>query len=168
MSIDVLPNGVIVAESKDVPELFFRGISPLNIRVRHLDEDILQFNSLSHDKIIQFDSAEKIEIDTSWEIPKEYLNLDLDAFVSSLIQQLSPKDYERGETRLLNELNEFKTRNLENLLRTIIYIVDTFKKNNIVWGVGRGSSCASYLLFKIGLHSVDCLKYNIPLTEFFH
>jgi DNA polymerase III alpha subunit len=47
------------------------------------------------------------------------------------------------------------------------YIVDTLRANNIVWGVGRGSSVASYVLHLIGVHKIDSIKYNIPIEEFF-
>jgi DNA polymerase III alpha subunit len=47
------------------------------------------------------------------------------------------------------------------------YIVDTLRANNIVWGVGRGSSVASYVLHLIGVHKIDSIKYSIPIEEFF-
>jgi DNA polymerase III alpha subunit len=47
------------------------------------------------------------------------------------------------------------------------YVVDTLRENNIVWGVGRGSSVASYVLHLIGVHKIDSIKYNIPIEEFF-
>jgi DNA polymerase III alpha subunit len=53
------------------------------------------------------------------------------------------------------------------VLKTMKYIVDTLRKNNVVWGVGRGSSIASYALFLIGIHKIDSIKYDIPITEFF-
>jgi DNA polymerase III alpha subunit len=40
------------------------------------------------------------------------------------------------------------------------------RKNKIVWGVGRGSSVASYVLFLIGIHKVNSLKYNLDIKEF--
>jgi DNA polymerase III alpha subunit len=47
------------------------------------------------------------------------------------------------------------------------YIVDTLRKNQIVWGVGRGSSVASYALYLIGVHKIDSVKYDLPIGEFF-
>ena len=47
------------------------------------------------------------------------------------------------------------------------YIIDTLRENNVVWGVGRGSSVASYVLFLLGVHKIDSVKYNLPLEEFF-
>lgn len=53
------------------------------------------------------------------------------------------------------------------ILKTMKFIVDTLRANNIVWGVGRGSSVASYALYLMGVHRVDSVKYNLPINEFF-
>ena len=68
--------------------------------------------------------------------------------------------------RVEMELTEFKTRNLFPVLKVLIYIIDTMRKNNLVWGIGRGSSVASYVLYLIGVHKVDSLKYNLDIKEF--
>jgi len=47
------------------------------------------------------------------------------------------------------------------------YVVDTLRSNSIVWGVGRGSSVASYVLFIIGVHKIDSVKYKLAINEFF-
>jgi len=46
------------------------------------------------------------------------------------------------------------------------YLVDTLRKNNVIWGVGRGSSVASYVLFLLGVHKIDSLYYNLDIEEF--
>jgi DNA polymerase III alpha subunit len=53
-----------------------------------------------------------------------------------------------------------------DLLRVLKYTVDTLKTNSIVWGVGRGSSVASYVLFLLGVHKIDSVKYNLDWREF--
>jgi DNA polymerase III alpha subunit len=40
------------------------------------------------------------------------------------------------------------------------------RKNNILWGVGRGSSVASFVLYLIGIHRINSLFYNLPIEEF--
>jgi DNA polymerase III alpha subunit len=40
------------------------------------------------------------------------------------------------------------------------------RSNNIVWGVGRGSSVASYVLYLLGVHKVDSIKYGLDIREF--
>ena len=60
----------------------------------------------------------------------------------------------------------YQERELFGLLRYLKYLVDTLRKNNVVWGVGRGSSVASYVLFLLGVHKIDSLYYNLDITEF--
>lgn len=102
---------------------------------------------------------EKIDIN-NWFIPEEYKKMDIEEF---LVSQCPKENYQR----LLEELQLYKSHNMIPVLLTIKYIVDTLRKNNIVWGVGRGSSVASYVLFLIGIHKVDSVKYKLPINEFF-
>ena len=64
------------------------------------------------------------------------------------------------------ELTEYKARNLYPVLKVLIYIIDTMRRNNLVWGIGRGSSIASYVLFLLGVHKVNSIKYNLDIKEF--
>ena len=86
--------------------------------------------------------------------------MDIESF---LIQQCPNTNLDR----LNQELSLFKKHNMIPVLKTMKFIVDTLKKNNIVWGVGRGSSVASYALYLIGVHRVDSVKYSLPINEFF-
>lgn len=96
----------------------------------------------------------------NWLIPHEYKNMDIEEF---LISKCPKKNYDR----LIKELDLYHKNNMIPVLKTIKYIVDTLRKNNIVWGVGRGSSVASYVLFLLGVHKIDSVKYNLPIDEFF-
>lgn len=69
--------------------------------------------------------------------------------------------------RVSQELELYIKHGMYDVLHVMKYIVDTLRANNIVWGVGRGSSVASYVLFLIGVHKIDSIKYNIPIEEFF-
>jgi len=60
----------------------------------------------------------------------------------------------------------YKERNLFPVLQLLIYIIDTMRKHKLVWGVGRGSSVSSYLLYILGIHKVDSYKYRLDITEF--
>ena len=95
-----------------------------------------------------------------WHMPEEYKQLDIAAYVLGLCKE----DYELQ--RVGEELLLFQERDLFNLLRYMKYLVDTLRKNNIVWGVGRGSSVASYVLFLLGVHKINSLYYNLDIEEF--
>jgi DNA polymerase III alpha subunit len=104
----------------------------------------------------------KSKLDTNnWFMPDSYKQIDIEKFVLDSCQD------EEYTKRARLELDEFKKRNLIMLLKQAKYIVDTLRKNNIVWGVGRGSSVASLVLHILGVHKIDPIKYNIPINEFF-
>lgn len=107
-----------------------------------------------------------------WYMPDKYKTIDIGAYV---IAELMSKTgifeaYEMQETpewnRVCEELEAFEERGMIDLLRYMIYLVDFMRENNIVWGVGRGSSVASYILYLIGVHKIDSLKYELDWHEF--
>ena len=103
----------------------------------------------------------KIELDSNnWFIPESYKNIDIEKW-------LIDRCPEPNLPRLQEELTLFQKHNMIIVLKAMKYLVDTFRENNIVWGVGRGSSVASYALYLIGIHKVDSVKYELPITEFF-
>ena len=95
-----------------------------------------------------------------WRMPDEYKELDIAAHILGLCTQ----DYELQ--RVGEELLLYQERDLFNLLRYLKYLVDTLRKNNLVWGVGRGSSVASYVLFLLGVHKINSIYYNLDIEEF--
>ena len=64
------------------------------------------------------------------------------------------------------ELLLYQERNLFNLLRYLKYLVDVMKKNHLIWGVGRGSSLASYVLYLLGVHRINSMYYDLDPREF--
>jgi DNA polymerase III alpha subunit len=111
----------------------------------------------THFEVSDYDAA----CQTNWFMPNEYKTLDIEAWIW---EQTPPWDPQH--TRVTEELAAFKERNMLDLLRWLKYFVDTCREKNIVWGVGRGSSVASYVLFLIGVHKIDSIKYNLDWQEF--
>jgi DNA polymerase III alpha subunit len=98
---------------------------------------------------------------SEWFMPDEYKKLDVIDYVSNK----AGNDLAKLE-RVEEELAEFEVRGMLDLLRYMIYLVDFMRENNVVWGVGRGSSVASYVLYLIGVHRIDSIKYNLDWREF--
>jgi DNA polymerase III alpha subunit len=122
----------------------------------HAELDLLDsYHSISQ-TVEEFDSI----LQRNWRMPKEYKELDIAAYVLGLCKE------EHELQRVGEELILYQERNLFDLLRYLKYLIDTLRKNNIVWGVGRGSSVASYVLFLIGVHKIDSLYYNLNIDEF--
>lgn len=96
----------------------------------------------------------------NWHMPHEYTNLDIAAWVLS--QCTTDAELQRcGEELLL-----FQERDAFKLLQYLKFLVDTLRVNNVVWGVGRGSSVASYVLYKIGVHKINSMYYDLDPREF--
>lgn len=105
--------------------------------------------------IADYDAA----MQADWKMPASYKTMDIEGFLASVC----PKE---NYQRLVDELQEFKNRNMLDLLRWLKYFVDEMTAKDVVWGVGRGSSVASYVLYLIGVHSIDPIKYNLDWQEF--
>ena len=164
----LLGNGVNVVEPDEIVNLLIKGVPISKIQSTELNEELKQFNLRADEEIQIFSEEQEMHFDYEWLIPKEYSELDLYHFFLSKLESVPENLLEQAEIRILTELEEVENRQFQFALKTVIYVVDILKHQNVVWGVGRGSSCASYLLFLLGLHCVDCLKYNISHTEFFH
>lgn len=126
-----------------IRELFY-DIKPLR-KYRPVDVPIEEF-----DKIQQ----------SHWFMPKEYKEMDIAKWV------LEQCHTEEELQRVGKELMMYQDRDLLVLLQFMKYFVDTMRKHNVVWGVGRGSSVSSYVLFLIGVHKINSLYYDLDIEEF--
>ena len=96
----------------------------------------------------------------NWHMPTEYKSLDIAEFVLGLCENQAQLQ------RCGEELLLFQERNLFDLLKYLKYLVDVMHNNNVIWGVGRGSSVASYVLYKLGVHRIDSMFYDLDPGEF--
>lgn len=160
--------GIPIFSSNDIFELIYQGKSSVLPKIFADPEDskITEFNKNSDTFKLQLYSDPKIStnefdclMQENWIMPDDYKNFDIEGY---LVHVCPKENYQR----LIDELKEFRSRNMLNLLRWLKYFVDTCRKENIVWGVGRGSSVASYTLFLLGVHKIDSIKYNLDWQEF--
>lgn len=159
----------IIVDENDMINTILSGIKIKNVVVQDRDW-IDKFNNMSRffDLNYQIEAEEPSknketyfnECVNTWYIPREYQDIDVDKYVIEKCKTTEEIN------RVKAELYEFKKRNLYNLLRFLIYFVDTLRNNNIIWGVGRGSSVSSYVLYLIGIHRVNSLKYDLDIGEF--
>jgi DNA polymerase III alpha subunit len=97
---------------------------------------------------------------SNWLMPQEYKDLDI---VVWILDQCTTDDQRQ---RVGEELLLYVERDLISLLQYMKFLVDTMRANNIIWGVGRGSSVASYVLYLIGVHRIDSMYYDLDINEF--
>ena len=133
-------------------------------------EDIKLFNNNCADfdiEKVQILTDEDFDRINTYLIPKHYLDIDVEDYVRRLVSnRVDGTDNAESSQRVEMELTEYKARNLYPVLKVLIYIIDTMRRNNLVWGIGRGSSIASYVLFLLGVHKVNSIKYNLDIKEF--
>ena len=99
---------------------------------------------------------------SEWFMPEEYKNKDIVWHVHNVKETYTQEERDRIE----EELDAFRERGMFPLLQYMICLVDFMRENNIVWGVGRGSSVASYVLYLIGVHRIDSIQYGLDWREF--
>ena len=104
----------------------------------------------------EFDSR----LQQTWHMPDSYKDMDIAQYV------LDQCNNEAELQRCGQELLLFQERGLFELLKFLKYLVDTMTKNRVIWGVGRGSSVASYVLYKLKVHRINSLYYNLDPSEF--
>ena len=137
-----------------------------NLAVTELTPEVAQYNR-SASKKLELKTELAARFPPDWKLPESYKYLNVDEYLAPLVDVIDRDElYEQRLARFAYEVKLFRERNLYEVLRVLIYVLDEFRKNNVVWGVGRGSSCSSYLLYLLGLHDVDPVKYDIDIHDF--
>ena len=104
------------------------------------------------------DMHEKMQ--SNWQMPTEFQQLD----IAELL--LSRCNDQAELQRMGQELLLYLDYGLLDLLRYLHYMVTVFQQHDIVMGVGRGSSVASFALYKIGVHQINSLYWDLDIAEF--
>lgn len=148
------------------------GKLPKGHYVRELTNEIKKFNRLvpPEERLTVKPSCR--DPDLSWNLPKEHESLDVPLYIYNKLLELQetwtwPVEEDKYRIDRANEeLVLYQKLNLYPVLRAIIYVINTLEKNNVVWGVGRGSCVSSYVLYLIGVHDVDSVQYDLDITDF--
>lgn len=111
------------------------------------------------EKDISLEDFDK-ENQENWFIPQEYKDMNIKEYLFSICETAAE------HSRVLEELELFEKHDMLDVLRFLKYLVDKMRSNNILWGVGRGSSVASYCLYLLGIHKINSLKYQLDIKEF--
>ena len=145
---------------KDLASVFLDNngdVDQFNVSVKlNADNMALLPEYLNEDNLELFDEANRC----SWFMPKEYQEFPIVDWLYNQCTTAAEKD------RIDQELTLFIQHGAFDVLFYLKYLVDTMRENKIVWGVGRGSSVASYALYLIGVHKINSLKYNLDIREF--
>lgn len=153
----------LTMQGKDIAEMRGVTIDP-NLNLESLiqlvenPQDLLTwtFPTDGNIGVLDFDLAKQ----SNWHMPDEYKALDIAAYILDLCK--TDTELQRvGEELLL-----YQEHNLFDLLRYLKYLVDVMRANHVIWGVGRGSSVASYVLYLLGVHRINSMFYDLDPREF--
>lgn len=141
----------------DITKLYFEDIAQYTESLKELGVDLPVINTApARPKLSEFDKSNC----NRWHMPEEYYQINVLQWLLDKCQN------DEEKFRVQMEYDLFEKKNFIRVLQFLIYFVDTLRANNIVWGVGRGSSVASFCLFLIGVHKINPLLYNLDITEF--
>jgi DNA polymerase III alpha subunit len=163
--------GRIIFDEEDLVDMVMRGqpLADLNGLIVQPMID-LESAAVMLDDIPKFIEYDKLAQETqeqfdhrcrnTWFMPDKYKELDIAELVIS--RCTTSEQLQRcGEELLL-----YQERGLFNLLRYLVYVVDIMRDNHVIWGVGRGSSVSSYVLYLLGVHRIDSMYYDLDVSEF--
>lgn len=161
-------DGTIEVQPKDV----LKWVKYPKVSVTEMTDDIVKFNKnvLSDQKIQIKNGLASFELD--WNIPSNYNTMDIKQYITDKLVQvgiddeLSDDEFVERHKRVQFEFNVFTQLELVPLLKTLVYIIDNFIEKQVVWGVGRGSSVSSYILYLLGVHDIDSVTYELDFNEF--
>jgi DNA polymerase III alpha subunit len=141
----------------DISKLFFEDTAKYDAALREMGLDLPAIrNTPERGSLQEFDHKNCEQ----WHMPESYYQIN----VLQWLLERCQTDEER--LRVQVEYDLFEKKRFIRVLQFLIYFVNTLRDNNIVWGVGRGSSVASFCLFLIGVHKINPLLYNLDITEF--
>jgi DNA polymerase III alpha subunit len=146
-----------------------------NLPFRFVDQETDEIRA--YNKYVSSNDALKVKdrcdpLSFVWNIPASYKTLNVESFLTDKLiastSGVSDSEFNKRSKRLVDELKLYKTLQLYDVLRALIYIINTLTINDAVWGIGRGSSVSSYVLYLIGTHDVDSFAYGLDISEFLH
>ena len=141
----------------DISKLYFNDIDKYSQSLKELGIDLPVIHTApKREKPADFDASNCEQ----WHMPEKYYKINVLEWLLDRCQN------DEEKLRVQTEYDLFEKKKFVRVLQFLIYFVDTLRANNIVWGVGRGSSVASFCLFLIGVHKINPLLYNLDITEF--
>lgn len=96
-----------------------------------------------------------------WKTPPEYAQINLRSYVMQRCANATQRERAHVELCVIEYLKA------EHIFLHLIYLVDSWRSKNLVWGVGRGSSVSCLVLYLIGVNKINPLDYDLCMTEFF-
>ena len=141
----------------DISKLYLNDIKKYSQSLSELGLDLPVINTLPKRPKPEIFDKENCD---NWHMPEKYYQINVLQWLLDRCQN------DEEKMRVQMEYDLFEKKSFVKVLQFLIYFIDTLRANNVVWGVGRGSSVASFCLFLIGVHKINPMLYNLDITEF--
>jgi DNA polymerase III alpha subunit len=141
----------------DISKLYLDSIHKYSDSLKELGVDLPVINTAPKRPKPEIFDKENCD---NWHMPEKYYQINVLQWLLARCQN------DEEKVRVQMEYDLFEKKKFIRVLQFLIYFVDTLRANNMVWGVGRGSSVASFCLFLIGVHKINPMLYNLDITEF--
>ena len=150
--ISLVPDDVAMKKIKEI------GYIPKHFKVQQ-SRDSEEYDRINGTSVTYASCFEKID-------PEYITNTKLPELVDFLYKnKRDDTDDITHKSRLDTELYFFASHKKTEFLCNIKDFIDKLRADDVVWG-GRGSSCASYVLYLIGVHAINPIKFDINFSEF--
>jgi len=140
------------------------------VRVDQVTPPIEQYNQFADNPVTLPTDSDFMIAPPKFILPAKYKKLNIIKYTEALlvedIRSLPSSQKSKRVDRYDSEMEWYLINNKQDMLRTLVYVVDTLEDSEIPWGVGRGSSIASYILYLIGVHDIDPIEYDLDWREF--
>ena len=141
----------------DISKLFFDNIEQYNQSIKNTGIDLPKIKKIVDNLDVATFDQQQIN---NWYMPQKYYEINVLQWLLDKCQN------DEEKMRVQTEYSLFEKKKFIKVLQFLIYFIDTLRANNIIWGVCRWSSVASFCLFLIGVHKINPLQYNLDYTEF--
>ena len=166
-------DGDSVVDADHIMRMVSEGVSTEGLFVEEPNDEIKQYNKYAKGSERITTKTELSPLTNEWMLPEEYKKIDVTEYIKAKFKtEMCDRKWEhtpevaKRSKRIQLELDLYNSLNLNEVLRVLIYVINTLHNNKVVWGVGRGSSVSSYILYLIGVHDIDSVEYDLDIADF--
>lgn len=162
----IMDDGTVICTQDAMMELLYSGrtlrgvlcADPEDQREWELaarEHDSTMPGPMFHDGVLQ-DETDWFQY---WMTPEPWASMDLREWC------LARCTNQRESQRVDEEMLEFESREMLPVLRHLAYCASIWREHGIVWGVGRGSSVCSLVLYLIGINRINPIEHGLEMDE---
>lgn len=163
----ILEDGTVVCSETAAVEMLYRGLVLDNMLLEPC-EDVELFNEsnkrldagLPSIAVGKDEIYGRVDWYSIWMTPDGFDGIDVREFCLSMCND------DRQRSRVKMEMDLYEQRGMIPVLQHLIFMVSDLRSRGILWGVGRGSSVSSYVLYLIGINRINPLKFDLDIREF--